>query len=49
MLSHVILPFDSDGIEPEEFWGRLEKIIDSPPLGAVVVVHPSQAMMTLKS
>ena len=26
MLSHVTLPFDSDGMEPEEFWVRLEKI-----------------------
>ena len=28
MLSHVTLPFDSDGMEPEEFCGRLEKITD---------------------
>ena len=28
MLSHATLPFDSDGMEPEEFRGRLKKITD---------------------
>ena len=27
-LSHVTLPFDSDDMDPEEFWGRLDKITD---------------------
>ena len=27
-LSHITLPFDSEDMDPEEFWGRLEKITD---------------------
>ena len=27
-LSHVTLPFESEDMEPEEFWGRLDKITD---------------------
>lgn len=27
-LSHITLPFESEDMDPEEFWGRLEKIMD---------------------